>query len=65
MTEFSNKHFPEDKDAPVYSSQKSFFSEFYHKNRKIIDLLSFGLIVITTFLTVSFSVYIVIVKYIV
>lgn len=48
------QNFPEDKDAPLINSG----------NRKYADILVFIVILFTTILTVSFSIYILIVKYI-
>lgn len=60
-TEPNHHHFPEDKDAPVI--QTSFLKEFYEKNKNPFDYIIFGLITVITLFTVSFSIYIFIVKY--
>ncbi len=53
-------HFPEDREAPVI---KSSFAEFYESHEKVIDFTLFALISAMTLVTVSFSIYIISVKY--
>ncbi len=48
----NHQHFPEDRDAPLGDQKNSFF-----------DYLLFGLIAFSTLFTVSFSIYIIMVKY--
>ena len=56
-----NQHFPEDRDAPEI--HKSFFRRFYEKYKIPVDYLVFGMILVCTLVTVSFSIYIIAVKY--
>jgi hypothetical protein len=58
-----NTHFPEDHDAPALNLKKSFLREFYEKYHRPVDYLVFGLLSISTLVTVSFSIYIIAVKY--
>lgn len=56
-----HSHFPEDRDAPVI--KESFFKKFYGKHRTVVDYFVFALISTATLLIVSFSIYIISVKY--
>ena len=58
-------HFPEDRDSPVIDSNSSSFKELQFRKKKFIDLLFFCIVLFITILTVSFSTYILIVKYII
>ena len=54
--------FPEDRDAPHITERRSLFKEFYKKFHCQIDLVLFVLVSLSTLITVSFSLYIVIVN---
>jgi hypothetical protein len=58
----SHTHFPEDRDAP-HIQNKSFFKRFYEKHKNPVDYVVLGLISLSTLVTVSLSIYIIVVKY--
>jgi hypothetical protein len=58
----NHQHFPEDGDAPEIK-KKFFFKEFYEKHKNPVDYIVFGLISLSTAVSVSLSIYIIIVKY--
>lgn len=58
-------HFPEDKDSPVINSNSSSLKELHFRKKKFFDMLIFSFILFITILTISFSMYILLVKYII
>ena len=59
----SESHFPEDPSAANITVKRSFIKEFYYRNKREADYTFTIVLILTTLITVSFSVYIVIVKY--
>ena len=59
----TESHFPEDPSAANIAIKRSFVKDLYYRNRKEADYIIFAMLMITTLITVSFSVYILIVKY--
>ncbi len=58
-----DSHFPEDPSSVNISVKRSFIKDFYYRNKRETDLVLYLILLLLTILTVSFSVYIVIVKY--
>jgi hypothetical protein len=56
-------HYPEDPDAPSVKENYSAVRRFYLNNKKFIDYSAAGLLLISTAFTVSFSLYIIVVKF--
>lgn len=58
-----DSHFPEDPSSVNISDRRSFIKDLYYRNKRETDLVLFIMLLLLTLFTVSFSVYIVIVKY--
>jgi len=59
----NSDHFPEDRDSPGMESQRSSFKKIYYKFPWQFNFALFVFIVLLTLASVSFSLYIVTVKY--
>lgn len=59
----SDSHFPEDPTSVNISVKRSFLRELYYRNKKETNYILFILLLLSTVITVSFSLYIVFVKY--